>query len=99
MRSSPSDRLEQYSAKHPQEVLIVTAQIQGERDRVMIYKGFSSSLMRATAFDPDIPVLPEGVQLIEIDRLQAPYNPAGPVYLQPGMTWADFEPLLVAAGC
>jgi hypothetical protein len=93
------DRLEQYSAQRPQEVLLVEAEIDGEFDQVMIFKGFSSSLIRATAFDPDIPVLPEGAEILTVDRLQAPYNPNRPCYLQQALTWENFEPLLVAAGC
>lgn len=99
MSSSPGDRLEQYTAKHPQEVLLVTAEIEGEIDQVMIYKGFSSSLMQSTAFDPDIPVLPDRAVLLTIDRLQGPYNPAHPLYLQQGMSWPEFDLLLIAAGC
>lgn len=93
------DRLEQYSAKHPQEVLLVEAEVGGEFDQVMIFKGFSSSLIRATAYDPDIPVLPEGTKILTIDRLQAPYNPNQPRHLQQALTWKNFELLLVAAGC
>jgi hypothetical protein len=93
------DRLEQYSAQRPQEVLLVEAEIDGEFDQVMIFKGFSSSLIRATAFDPDIPVLPEGAKILTVDRLQAPYNPSQPLYLQQGLSWENFEPLLAAAGC
>jgi hypothetical protein len=93
------DRLEQYSAQRPQEVLLVEAEIDGEFDQVMIFKGFSSSLIRATAFDPDIPVLPEGAKILTVDRLQAPYDPSQPRYLQPALSWENFEPLLAAAGC
>jgi hypothetical protein len=93
------DRLEQYSAQRPQEVLLVEAEIDGEFDQVMIFKGFSSSLIRATAFDPDIPVLPEGAKILTVDRLQAPYNPSQPRYLQQALSWENFESLLAAAGC
>ncbi|MBW4553779.1 MAG: hypothetical protein KME35_22125 [Aphanocapsa sp. GSE-SYN-MK-11-07L] len=93
------DRLEHYSAKHPQEVLLVEAEVEGEFDQVMIFKGFSSSLIRATAADPDIPVLPAGATILTIARLQAPYNPSQPCYLEPALTWENFEPLLVAADC
>ncbi len=47
-------RLEQYTVKRPQEVLLVTVEVDGERDEVAIFRGFSSSLMRPTAFDPDV---------------------------------------------
>ena len=91
-------RLEQYTLKHSQEVLIVQAEIEGEPDQVMIFKGFSSSLMRPTAFDPDIPVLPENAKILSIDRLQGPYNPNSPTYLAQGLTWENFQPFLEAVG-
>jgi hypothetical protein len=91
-------RLEQYSLKHPQEVLLVDAEINGEPDMVAIFKGFSSSLMCPTAFDPDVPVLPEGVKIKQIARLQSPYNPNSPRYLEQGISWAKFEQHLEKAG-
>lgn len=91
-------RLEQYTAKRSHEVLLVTAEVNGERDQVAIFRGFSSSLMRPTAFDPDIPVLPEDAEILTIDRLQAPYNPQQPRYLQQGLTWDTMLPLLHEVG-
>ena len=75
-------RLEKYTNKRPQEVLIVKIELDGETDEIAIFKGFSSSLMRPTAFDPDIPVLPDSAKIIEIDRLSSPYNPTEPDYIQ-----------------
>lgn len=43
----------------------------------VVAQGFSSSLVRPTPDDPDEPVLPAGSTITSIDRLQAPYNPAG----------------------
>jgi hypothetical protein len=90
-------RLEQYTLKHPQEVLLVTAEIDGEPDQITIFKGFSSSLMRPTAFDPDVPMLPAGAQIISVDRLQAPYNPDAPRYLEAGLSLEKVEQLLAQA--
>lgn len=87
-------RLEQYTIKRRQEVLLVTAVVDGEPDQIAIFRGFSSSLVRPTAFDPDVPVLPEGAEILSIDRLQGPYDPSSPHYLQQGLTWADMQPLL-----
>lgn len=87
-------RLEQYTLRHPQEVLLVEAEIDGEVDQVVIFKGFSSSLVRPTAFDPDVPVLPEGATIQSIDRLAGPYTPVHPRYLERGLTWAAFEAIL-----
>lgn len=88
------ERLEQYSLRHPQEVLLVQAQIDGEADQIVIFKGFSSSLTRPTASDPDVPVLPAHATIETIDRLAGPYNPAQPEYLQQGLSWQDFQKLL-----
>lgn len=91
-------RLEQYTIKRPQEVLIVTAQINGEEDQIAIFKGFSSSLMRPTSFDPDVPVFPPQATIVAIDRVASPYNPNAPHYLQRGLTWETMQPLLSEAG-
>jgi hypothetical protein len=98
MTDSIGRRLEQYTIKRPQEVLIVTAEIEGEEDQIAIFKGFSSSLMRPTSFDPDIPVLLPEAKIIAIDRLASPYNPDAPRYLQKGLTWDTMEQLLSEAG-
>jgi len=91
-------RLEQYTLKRPQEVLLVRASIGDELDEVAVFKGFSSSLTRATAPDPDVPVLPDTANIIAIDRLRSPYNPAAPQYIQQGLTWEAIEPLLTQVG-
>jgi hypothetical protein len=98
MSDSIGRRLEQYTIKRPQEVLIVTADIAGEEDQIAIFKGFSSSLMRPTAFDPDVPVLPPEANIVTIDRVASPYNPNAPRYLQQGLTWETMEQLLSDAG-
>ena len=83
-------RLEAYSSSHPQEVLIVKLKIEDELDEVMIFKGFSSSLMRSTAFDPDVSVISDRAEILSIDRLTAPYKPDQPNYIQQGITWEQF---------
>ena len=98
MNESLAKRLEQYTIARPREVLIVTAEIDGQSDRVLIFKGFSSSLMRPTAFDPDVRVLPEGATIIAIDRLESPYNPDAPRYIQQGLTRDGIQPLLTEIG-
>jgi hypothetical protein len=84
-------KLEAYSSKNPQEVLLVKLEIDGEFDEVMIFKGFSSSLMRSTAFDPDVPVISDRAEILTIDRLKAPYKPNQPAYIEQGMTWVQFQ--------
>lgn len=98
MNDSIGKRLEQYTAKRPQEVLIVTAEIAGEPDEITIFKGYSSSLMRPTAFDPDVPVLPDAAKIIRIDRVESPYNPETPRYIQQGLTWETMQSLLSEVG-
>jgi hypothetical protein len=87
-------RLESYTEVHPEEVLIVTATDQGEEDIILIFKGFSSSLLRPTAVDPDVPVLSETAVIQTIDRVASPYNPDNPRYIAQGLSWADMEPLV-----
>lgn len=98
MKRSIGFQLEQYTLKRPQEVLLVTAEIEGEYDQVAIFKGFSSSLVRPTAFDPDVPVLPDDAKIISIDRLQSPYNPQNPRYIQQGLTLEEMQTLLAQVG-
>lgn len=98
MASSIGKRLEQYTLKRPQEVLIVTAKIGEITDKVVIFKGFSSSLIQPTAFDPDTPVLAEDATITQIDRVASPYSPANPAYIEQGLTQAQMEQLLITVG-
>lgn len=91
-------RLEQYTAKRPQEVLVVTVEVAGELDQIAIFKGFSSSLMRPTAFDPEVPVLPDDAKILTIDRVASPYNPQSPSYIQQELTLDSIQTLLLEAG-
>jgi hypothetical protein len=91
-------RLEQYTNKRPQEVLLVTVEIADEQDKVAIFKGFSSSLMRSTAFDPDVPVIPDEAKVVSIDRIASPYNPESPRYIQRGISWEAMESILAEVG-
>lgn len=93
MSNSINKRLEQYTVKRPQEVLLVTVESDGERDEIAIFRGFSSSLMRPTAFDPDVPVISENAKIITIDRLKSPYNPESPQYLEQGLSLEAMESL------
>ena len=91
-------RLEQYTIKNPKEVLLVTARVGQDEDQVAIFKGFSSSLMHPTAFDPDIPVLPADANIQSIDRLQGPYNPHCPKVIERGLSLEQMEALLQKYG-
>eukprot|EP00898_Chlorokybus_atmophyticus_P004383 jgi/Chlat1/4946/Chrsp32S04922 len=96
--SSKGARLERWTERRPQEVLAVTAEVDGEEDYIVVFKGFSSSLIRPTAVDPGEPVLAEDATIVSIDRMQAPYNPDQPQYVAQGLTWEAFEGLLLEAG-
>lgn len=98
MTQSVGKRLEKYTAVVPQEVLLVTIDVAGESDIIAIYKGFSSSLTRPTAFDPEVPVIPDNAKILTIDRVASPYNPQSPRYLQQGLSWETMQPMLVRAG-
>lgn len=91
-------RLEEYTVQYPREVLLVTIEVQGEPDQIAIFKGFSSSLMCPTAFDPEIPMIPGNAEIKLIDRLEGPYNPNSPRYIDRGLSWVDFEKILNTAG-
>ena len=98
MQDTTGKRLEKYTAKHPQEVLLVSVEIHGEQDQIAIFKGFSSSLMRSTSFDPDTPVIPDSATILSIDRLESPYNPEAPRYIEQGISKEKMESLLLTAG-
>ncbi|USR91541.1 hypothetical protein NEA10_02090 [Phormidium yuhuli AB48] len=91
-------RLEQYTIKRPDEVLRVLASWDDETDEILIFKGFSSSLMRPTASDPDVPIIPEQARLDQIDRLHSPYLPDEPRYIEQGLTWETMQPYLQELG-
>jgi hypothetical protein len=96
--NSIGKRLEQYTAKRSQEVLLVTVEIADEQDKIAIFKGFSSSLMRPTAFDADVPVIPDGAIIFSVDRIASPYNPEAPRYIQKDISWEDMQALLSEEG-
>jgi len=82
------ERMEMYTQEVPTEVLLVKAMLEeGMEDEVLVFRGFSSSLMRPTPDDPSEPVLPESCTLESVDRLQGPYIPNGEqVSIQEGMS-------------
>lgn len=98
MSDSIETRLKRYTERHPQEVILVSAEIAGESDEILIFKGVSSSLVRPTAPDPDIPILSPDAKLLSIDRLASPYTPDRPRYIQRGLSWSEMEQILADAG-
>ena len=91
-----SGRLEKYTTKHREEVLMVNLETtSGEEDIVLIYNGFSGSLVKSTTYDPDIPVIEPDAKIISIDRMKSPYNPEQPQYIQQGLSLSEMEQLLL----
>lgn len=96
MERTISGRLEKYTTKHREEVLMVNLETSsGEEDIVLIYNGFSGSLVKSTTYDPDIPVIEPDAKIISIDRLASPYNPEQPQYIQQGLSLQEMEQLLL----
>ncbi len=87
--------LERYTRQHPREVLLVELIDElGEVDQVMVYRGFSSSLVRSTPDDPDLPVVPAQARVRVAHRLLSPYDPHHPNYIQANLTPTQLEQLL-----
>lgn len=95
MKFNSIQKLEQYTIQKPNEVLLVEIEVEGEKDQLIIFKGFSSSLMNSTNFDPDQPIVSAEAKIIKIDRLVSPYNPNNPNYIEQGLTWEKMENLLI----
>lgn len=94
----PIHRLEEYTLRFPEEVLMVNAQVNNAEDYIVVYRGFSSSLVNPTAADPEIPVLPQEAMIESIDRLQGPYTPNNPQYLEQNILWTEFRDRLTNLG-
>ncbi len=90
--------LEKYTQRHPQEILQVEVESNGEKDTVLIFRGFSSSLMRATPFDPNQPVISSGARLVRLDRLRGPLNPSHPEIIEADLSLPDLIHRLQAEG-
>ena len=87
----PIEQLEQYTTDRADEVLLVQAEVDGMADEILVFRGYSSSVMRPTAADLNVPVLPEGGEIVSIGRLKAPYNPQSPSVIEDGLSWAEFS--------
>jgi len=73
--------LEAISRGRPDRVLrlrgvLASAGAGEEPYELLIFRGFSSSTTHPTGFDPDQPVLPDGVVLASAELLAGPLNPA-----------------------
>lgn len=77
---------------------MVNAKVHGEEDYVVVFRGFSSSLVHPTAADPEVPVLPAEAVIESIDRLQGPYMPDNPQYLEQAIAWDEFSDRLTQLG-
>lgn len=90
--------LENYTEKVPSEILLVHALVDGEEDEILVFKGQSSSLMRATSPDPGEAVLPPTAVISCIDRMQGPFNPSNPEYIEAGLSLDAFLEFLKSRG-
>ncbi len=90
--------LERYSHDHPQEVLRVQVEADGEVDLVLIYRGYSSSLMRATPSDPEEAVIPRQARFLQLERLSAPYHPDRSQVLAVYREWSELTAWLEQVG-
>jgi hypothetical protein len=93
-----SEALETYTRKRPKEVLLVRVRIDGSDEEVLVFRGASSYLTRATPTDPGQPVIPDGAELLGIDRQQAPYNPITPIVLDANLQVEALRKLLTEVG-
>lgn len=93
-----AQRLEAYTLKRTGEVMLINVRVAGEDDQIVVFRGFSSSLVRPTAFDPDVPVLTNDAEILSIDRLEGPYNPEQPRYIQQNLTLQEVDTLLQEVG-
>lgn len=89
-----AQKLEAYSQSHPEEVLLINTMDGDTEDQVMIFKGFSSSLMRPTDFNPDNSVFTAEALFVSGDRLRSPYLPNNPDYIAQNFTWEELQVLL-----
>ncbi len=96
--NSVEKRLESYTIKRPKQVLVITALVDGEEDEITVFKGFSSSLVRGTPSDPDVPVLPDDANILSIDIVASPYNPEAPRYIEQNLSWSVMETRLSDVG-
>ena len=87
----PIEQLEQYTANQVDEVLLVQAKVQGLADEILVFRGYSSSIVRPTAADLNVPVLPEGGEIVSISRLKAPFTPHAPNFIEDGLSWDEFS--------
>jgi hypothetical protein len=65
-----------------------------------LLQGFSSSLMRSTAFDPAETVLPPTASIQAIDRLRGPFDPSKVRIIKGGrgLSWRQFQEVLASKG-
>ncbi|MBC7881358.1 MAG: hypothetical protein H7Y37_08490 [Anaerolineae bacterium] len=93
-----SEALETYTRKRPKEILLVRIHIDDSDEEVLVFRGASSYLTRATPTDPGQPVIPDSAKLLGVDRQQAPYDPVTPTLLDTNLQMASLTKLLAEVG-
>ncbi|MGK7911994.1 MAG: hypothetical protein AB4050_11025 [Synechococcus sp.] len=87
----PIEQLEAYTVDRPNEVLLIEATVEGDADEIVVFRGYSSSTVRPTAADLNVPILPQDGEIVSISRLKAPYNPQSPQVIEAGIAWDEFS--------
>jgi hypothetical protein len=67
--------LEERSRLNPDRVIRLKGVAGDDPFELLIFRGFSSSTSHATAFDPDLSVLPDGTRLVHAELLKGPLTP------------------------
>jgi hypothetical protein len=93
-----NEALETYTRKRPTEILLVRVRIDGSDEEVLVFRGASSYLTRATPTDSGQPVIPDGAELLGVDRQQAPYHPITPIVLDANLQMEALRTLLTEVG-
>ncbi|GAB4212347.1 MAG: hypothetical protein OHK0012_06460 [Synechococcales cyanobacterium] len=93
-----SSALEAYSQRHPRLVLQLTVSQGGETDVILMFRGMSSSLRRATPLDLNQAVVADNAQFVALDIVAAPYQPDQPQVIQGSLTWPQVQALLAQEG-
>ncbi|MBC8121815.1 MAG: hypothetical protein H7Y22_08275 [Gemmatimonadaceae bacterium] len=92
------EALEAYTRKRPNEVLLLRVCANGSEEEVLVFRGASSYLTRATPSDPGEPIPPVESELLSLDRQRAPYSPINPNIIAANLDLDAVRELLLEVG-
>ncbi len=92
------EALEAYTRKRPNEVLLLRVLVEGSEEEVLVFRGASSYLTRATPTDPGEPIPPLESELLSLDRQRAPYSPINPSVIAANLDLGGVQQLLLEVG-